>query len=386
MSFQKRIFGEYLPGKPEIKRVELPESHEIGGGNTEEKEKKLYSGFNETLEKIQKESSLEARISRLKALPDCNGILGKLDQYFTHEHWEMVAVLEEYDQKTFDHSLRVSQFVYEISTSGGETEKYLKEQIRAEHGSLRELYTAALFHDIGKTAIPCNILHDDHSRREWAKRANTWATKNNTPHFFDQEKLNDPEEGGLNEADLDQYFIEIKKTNGTDSLDIVPIEEVFNEDALKKLEEKGLSGKTTFRKILEQHENATRAILRKKKMFIAADIAAHHHDYEKRPLRTERYPTETSALRIGYELSILRSMDVYDALTSYDRSYKKPYHPLLALEIIIREAEAEFTDLELTKRIVLDLYQELVKKEKHLPASPQEETAQEKILRFIEKR
>ena len=387
MTFEDKIFGRIRKEKT-VPQITNEAGGTLGGGShsmerrpeQEEKEIQLCNGFNTLLEKLRKDpDDLRSRIERLQSLPDCDNILEKLSPYFTGEHWEMIAVLEVYDSHTFDHSLRVAAFVYGITMEKGETAAYMKEKIGSEQGSLDELFTAALFHDIGKTAIPSAILHDNHSRREWGKRANAWAMKNNEEAPFDEEKLE-----SLGEVELDHYFMQVHAINQSDPLNIVPLEEIFDEEILAELQQHGISPHDTFRKVLECHESATGAILRRKKMYIASDIASHHHDYEHRPIRSERYQTETSAVRLGFELSILRSMDVYDALTSDDRSYKESYHPLLALEILIKEARADFTEPELTKYVVRDLYKKLEALQKNTPRDEKESHAQSVILEFIQ--
>ena len=295
------------------------------------------------------------------------------------ESFKILKEIYRVDQKTFDHSVRVASYVHAMADERSETGTYLRSQADFEHGSLKELFTAALFHDIGKTIIPKTILHDDHSRREWAKRANEWATDQGTDPHFDPEKI-----VTLDDTELDHYFMEAHHERGADPLDIVPIGEIFDPETIQRLAESGISTGSTFREVLKYHERATKAILRRAGMYVASDIASHHHDYDGSPIRLERYPTEVSALRLSFELSILRSMDVYDALTSSDREYlKKSYHPLIALEILIKDAEAEFTEPELTRRVVRDLYQHVETTGKHTPKTEAESRALEKVLAFI---
>lgn len=388
MTFKEKLFSAPDGKKPLHITRDASDASARSGANyerhtePERTEQELCAGFDAVLDTLKEDpDDLHTRIERLKTLPDCDGILKKFVPYFTEEHWEITATLEAYDKRTFDHSLRVAAFVYDMTSGGGETASYIRTQIGMEQSSLEELFTAALFHDIGKTAIPCEILHDNHSKREWAKRANIWAGKNNQEHHFDPKTLKDS-----NEVDLDHYFTEIHALNNSDPLNIVPIKEIFDASALQKLQEHGISPNDTFRKVLECHEKVTKAILRRAKMYTASDIASRHHDYDGMPIRTTRYQTEISAVRLGFELSILRSMDIYDALTSSDRSYKNPYHPLLALEILIREAvEAEFTEPMLTKYVVRDLYNKLKSSGNNIPQNSDESRALEKILAFIKK-
>lgn len=386
MSYEDQIFGRNSEKISRAKTHITDERESIGGGmsgnersRSEQTESELSAGFEALLTKLKHQpEDLHERIQRLKSLPDADHILEKLGSLLTEEHWEMLATLEAYDQQTFDHSLRVSAFVYDMASGDGQTAAYLRAQTEREQGSLQDLMFAALFHDIGKTAIPREILHDNHSRREWGRRANEWAAERNEPEYFDPTKL-----ASLDEVELDDYFFRIHALEKTDPLNIVPIEKFFDPVVLKELEQHGISAQDTFRKVLEYHQRATKAILRRRKMYIASDIASHHHDYEDRPIRSERYSSEISALRLGFELSILRSMDVYDALTSSDRTYKNPYHPLLALEILIREAEIEFTEPTLTKYVVCDLYNKLNASQKN-PTNENETRALQKILSFIE--
>ncbi|OIP60246.1 MAG: hypothetical protein COZ29_01080 [Candidatus Moranbacteria bacterium CG_4_10_14_3_um_filter_45_9] len=381
MTFSENIFGtaNKRAESSQITPHKLSDQNLADRSKQEQAEEQLCVGFDTVLEKLkQNPETLRNQIEKLKNLPDCNGILGKLTPYFTEEHWEIAATLEAYDKRTFDHSLRVATFVYDMTNNGGETEIYLRQCIHMEESSLGELFTAALFHDIGKTTIPCDILHDFHSRREWAKRANMWAEKNNHTPYFDSEKLEE-----FSEVELDHYFMRMYKDIGSDPLDIVPIEGIFDPESIGKLKHCGITPQSTFRKVLEYHERATKAILRRKKMYIASDIASRHHNYDGKPIRSERYPTEISSLRLGFELSLLRSMDIYDALTSIDRSYKKSYHPLLALEILIKETETEFIEPQLTKYVIRDLYKKIEASHHAIPNNDAESQAQKKILAFI---
>lgn len=390
MPFFEKIFDAHP--KPKTLSLEKEGEHLVGGGGSTsserapdaaEHEKQYCTGFETLLTKLKQDpEDLERRITALKQSAESGGILQKLDTFFTREHWEMTAVLQAYDERTFIHSLNVARFVYDMANGGGKTEAYLRKRVGMEESSLQELYTAALFHDIGKTAIPCHILHDHQTRREWATRANLWAEKNQRELFFDPITLETADE-----ADLDHYFMQIHhETASSDPLDIVPLNEVFPPETITELQTHGIPGTTTFREVLRRHEAATKAILRSKKMYIASDIASHHHDYDGRPIRSERYPTEVSALRLGFSLSILRTMDVYEALTSENRSYKTAYPPLVALEILVKESEAGFIEPELTHYVIRDLYEQekgRSLKDPAFPRSPREAQALAKVLAFI---
>lgn len=391
MPFFEKIFAGLPGSKKNLSLIKEGEeaTGEMGGPlnerapDAEQHERQFCAGFETTLAALKADpEDLARRIEALRHSTACEGILQKLDAYFTPEHWEITAVLQAYDERTFMHSLNVARFVYDMTSGGGETEAYLRQRVSMEESSLQDLYTAALFHDIGKTAIPCDILHDHQTRRDWAHRANAWAEQHKQPLFFDQTTLETAEE-----TDLDHYFMRVHATKGYDPLNLVPIQEVFDESTVKELETHGIPGTATFREVLNRHEIATKAILRSRKMYIASDIASHHHDYEHRPIRAERYPTEVSAVRLGFELSILRSMDVYEALTSENRSYKGAYHPLIALEILVREAEIDFTEPELTRYVVRDLYEKeqarSIDRFADLPEGSREFKALQKVLEFI---
>lgn len=392
MPFFEKIFSGLPGSKKTLSLIKEGEetTGEMGGEpinerapDAEQHERQFCAGFEATLANLKKNpEDLARRIESLRHSTACDGILQKLDTFFTPDHWEITAVLQAYDERTFIHSLNVARFVYDMTSGGGETEAYLRQRVSMEESSLQDLYTAALFHDIGKTAIPCDILHDHQTRRDWAHRANTWAEQHQQPLFFDQATLETAEE-----TDLDHYFMRVHATKGYDPLNLVPIKDAFDEQIIQELEAHGIPGNATFREVLNRHEIATKAILRSRKMYIASDIASHHHDYEHRPIRSERYPTEVSAVRLGFELSILRSMDVYEALTSENRSYKGAYHPLIALEILVREAEIDFTEPELTRYVVRDLYEKeqarSIDRFADLPEGSREFKALQKVLEFI---
>ena len=240
MPFFEKIFA----GLPKSKALSVTKEGEeptedIGGGpinserapDAEQHERQFCAGFEHTLATLKADpEDLARRIEALRHSTACEGILQKLDTYFTPEHWEITAVLQAYDERTFVHSLNVARFVYDMTSGGGETEAYLRKRVGMEASSLQDLFTAALFHDIGKTAIPCDILHDHQTRRDWANRANAWAEQHKQPLFFDQATLATAEE-----TDLDHYFMRVHATKGYDPLNLVPIKEVFDEQTIKEL-------------------------------------------------------------------------------------------------------------------------------------------------------
>ncbi|GEM_PF-4369929 len=333
----------------------------------------------------QSPHELKERIRHLKNIPDGEGILGKADAYFSAQHWEMAAVLDEYDHKTFIHSLRVASIVDHFIRYDSATGHYLDERALLTDDTVREMLSASIFHDIGKTAIPHQILYDGRSRQAWALLSNAWKDQNGLERPFDQNQLEQKDA-----AALERYLSEASR-QGQDPLDIVPAYRAFDHATTIELEKSGIDPHMTFRKILEYHEQATRAILQSKKMSVAAAIASHHHDYNHEPLKWKPLPSteihqheQNRANLIADGLSILRSADIYDALTTPDRDYyKPPFHPLIAMSILIQDIETSEQTGTIHQRIITDLYQKLKERNETQPHSDAEIQALEKILLFI---
>lgn len=261
--------------------------------------------------------------------------------------WEELALLCALDDITFIHSMAVTRLLYNMQTQEGATRTYLLQQFSSHEASLSDgaLYIAGLLHDVGKRIIR-EVIHDQRKKREWALLVNQVTGGN----IFDPWCLLPVEAGGLSDTALETYFHEI----GIDPIDIIPIEHAFPKDILETLERRGIPSSSTFRQVIELHEVGTYYLLQHHpEMGSIAEIAAWHHNCQERPIETEVYPAALSALRIAVNQCI-HVADIFEALVSGYRSYKGRFHPLMALQIIVRDTEKHSIDPNLTRAFVKD--------------------------------
>jgi hypothetical protein len=259
----------------------------------------------------------------------------------------MLAALLEFDEATFEHSLRVFSTIREKLTGNTPVGIYLRDRMYDEGVATEDLLLAALFHDIGKTALPSEVLHNSLSRREWARLANHHAITEGTEPPYSAEFLET-----MDDEQLDDYF----RIHGN-PIDKVPALDAFSRHELDVLSEHGIDISQSFLKILALHERATRVILAGAGMETVATLAGNHHGYSFQP----ETPTTSSvsALRTGYLETVLRSADILDALIAADREYRKSCSRLQALVCLIGFAERGHLERELTRLWIADEMEKL---------------------------
>ncbi len=261
--------------------------------------------------------------------------------------WKELAITGASDDRTFIHSLGVTRILYEMQTDEqGAMHTYLTRTLGHQaFVSNGTLYIAGLLHDIGKRIIR-EIIHDQRTKREWATLANQVTGQ----EIFHPLAIQSVHDGGLGDAELDDYFHEI----GQDPIDIVPLKYAFPQEVTEKLHQRGISPELTFRQAIELHEVGTYYLLRHYPgMEQLAEIAAWHHNFKNVPVEQEAYPAASTALRIAVN-QCLHLADMFEALVSGFRSYKGRFHPLVALPIVAREAEKHSIDTGFIRAFVQD--------------------------------
>ncbi len=87
--------------------------------------------------------------------------------------WKVLTILNLYDRATLEHSLRTFAITKDIATKSlrgpHEENIVLSDYLHEANLSLRELLLASLGHDIGKTKLPVEILHNSLTNEEMNK-------------------------------------------------------------------------------------------------------------------------------------------------------------------------------------------------------------------------
>lgn len=278
----------------------------------------------------------------------------------------MATAIDERAPYNAEHSRNVAKYIRQFMTYYNEQYKdgYVNEYFNENR--FEQLYLAALLHDIGKLAIPMEIMNKS------TRLASLLDPLLSRFEMFRCYYKIDYLEGSLSnemyiekikELDSIQEFILV--TNSAPYLDDAILEKVsqlklyyyMNAEGIKmpyvtdaELEclmiRKGtLTPKE--RKIMENHVVITSKMLSRfnfKSHY--ANIprwANHHHEF----LDGTGYPNHLTAKDMPLEIRMLCICDIYDALTATDRPYKKPLSTATALDILRQMAEEGKLDLSL---------------------------------------
>jgi len=208
---------------------------------------------------------------------------------------------------------------------------------------------AVRLHDIGKVAIPAEIL--DKPTRLYGIIDLLYAR---FKELTMQAKI-DRLEGRISFDDEDRIVTEIKSAlsiiNQANAADVVDDKLCAR---LRKIYEKGLLSDREFssltiahgtlsaeeREVIKSHAVYTKKILENvyypKEYENVAGWASKHHEY----LNGKGYPDGLTAAEIPNEVRLLTIIDIYDALTASDRPYNIKHSPDEAFAILRKKADA----------------------------------------------
>ncbi len=266
------------------------------------------------------------------------------------------------------HTRKVAEYVGILADyitkkhEAGECEEFFDEERK------EKLILAALLHDIGKLIIPLKIMNRatrlDKEMERIESRFELLAA------YFEADMLR----GRMTEAqywekttELKEELEFIRKIDGIGFLDDESFKHVQKLATQKYSKVDGtvipyLSERERLclsirkgtlteedRKQMESHAAMTGKILDKvrfhKNYRMVPKWAAEHHEY----LDGSGYPNHLKGEEIDLETRILTIADIYDALTSTDRPYKKPMPKEKAFEIMRSMAEEGKLELRLVK-------------------------------------
>lgn len=245
--------------------------------------------------------------------------------FLSDAEWEALTVLELYDELTFRHALRVFGTIREKVSSRRELGIFLRAHLFREDISKEDLYRAALLHDIGKIAIPKEILHDVTTDEEWIMLAKAFLHQKNFESISD--------------ALAENPHLRAK--------DLVPFSCTISSDIATELRKEGIDPELPLGLIMGRHAVLSGEILRAYGFRVSAEIAESHHH---RPETEDLEPISLSSFRASW---ILRAADIFDAI-KHPRSYKSGNTLEKTLAILGREAEQGFIDHKLVTLWIAD--------------------------------
>jgi len=304
--------------------------------------------------------------------------------------WELMAIENLYDSKTFKHSERTFEIANEILTKtliGPHGEKLLLKTFLEERDiTPYEVKVAALAHDIGKLKIPKEILHntltDEQMNHIFLGMLHRGVVKKETLEKIGLDRKE-------SETMSDDEILNHLHAKGLRAVSFVPLSEAFpektTEELSKILSQHGLSSEQTIRQVAVIHEAIGQKIFEDMGKPIIADLVGHHHNYKKRKEHEMSYKIKIPALHVnGLEdeigvYNIIKIADAMDSLQSA-RSYKKAMTKLSAFAELIRQVKVNWLEQRMLYLWMDNEYRELPE---NLKESEKENV--EKIEEFLRK-
>jgi len=262
--------------------------------------------------------------------------------------WITLTILGLYDTATLEHCLRTFSITKNIATKtllgpwGARI--VLKEYIEEGEVSLRDLFVAALGHDIGKIILPVEILHNSLTDEEMNRILIDMIWRGDNVEEIGIRIGFTAEE--LSHKSTEEIVSRLYE-RGMRPVNIVPLSEAFsdsrNPGLLATLKSRGFSEKETIKNATKIHESEGQKIFEELGEPIVADLVGHHHNYQKHSENELRHVMRISSLKSHGEeavfgtYNIIKIADTLDSLES-KRPYKKGMSKLAALAELAHQA------------------------------------------------
>ncbi len=332
------------------------------------------------IEEIVKQGDYRKIYDDLKNIDALNNLVEELRQKYAERFkamdfepeqkiWELMAIENLYDSKTFQHSERTFEIANEIITKtliGPHEEKILLKTLLEESGiTPHQVKVAAIGHDIGKIKIPKEILHntltDNEMNHIFIDMIHRGVVKKET---LEKTGLNTKESEKMSEDDIIKHL----QDKGLRAVSFVPLSEAFPEktqiNLSKMLSQHGLSSDHTIRQVAVIHEFVGQKIFEDMGEPIIADLVGHHHNYKKRKEHEMNHKISIPALHVnGLDdefgvYNIIKIADAMDSLQSV-RSYKKSMTKISAFAELIRQVSVNWLEKRMLYLWMDNEYREL---------------------------
>lgn len=301
-----------------------------------------------------------------------------------------VKAIEARDPTTSGHSDRVAMMTVELALATHKVQEGPFKNVQFSEEQIKELRYASLLHDFGKIGVREQILLKKKKLQDrdlesvllrfdtigYNEETRIWRElcehlivlqKGKVQGVFDVDLAH---KKALKEIDMLKYRIRKMRSNVitanepqimSDDFDIDVLiqrlirannffnNSVLSQDELKTLSIPRGSLNPEERKEIESHVSHTYQFL---KQIAWTDNLSHvttiaHCHHEK--MDGTGYPRGIQGDEIPIQSRMMTIADIYDALTAFDRPYKKSLSPARALEILIKDARANRVDGYLLK-------------------------------------
>lgn len=276
----------------------------------------------------------------------------------------LVMALDQRDPITAGHSMRLAQYSLALCKAVNEKDDGVYQDTFFDEKQLKEVYYAALLHDIGKIGVREDILLKRNRLSDDAIEAIKYRMYF---HYLNKkdvsEKLSDFESYYVN--NISDSISEIESIN---KVGYLPDEKLEFLNKIKSLNFTDLEG--TIKPLLSDEEYDNLAVRRgnlteEQRLLIQEHpafsfkvlneiswsseldqvpmIASSHHE----KLSGKGYPLGLTADDISVQARILAIADIYDALTAKDRPYKPALSIERSISILQEECDRNSLDLDL---------------------------------------
>jgi len=255
----------------------------------------------------------------------------------------LVTALDRRDEITTGHSQRLTQYAMKLIKTVDEIEEGPYSAVSVDDWEENLLYYSGLLHDIGKIAVPEDVLNkknrltDDRIEAIQNRFAYIEASAQGENTTEIMETIREINESGYLSPEQEEFLEEIRQRGyqdlqGHDNQWLT--DEEYHHLSIEK-------GNLTLqeRQQIQYHARATHEILEgiewTEDLERVPGLASMHHE----KLDGSGYPRGLEADEIPLLARVLCVVDIYEALTARDRPYKPAMDPEKAREILEEEAQ-----------------------------------------------
>lgn len=291
------------------------------------------------LNELKNENLLGSEIIRVKSL--FSEKLKNFSNDFGEDCWEMLTVLELFDEETAIHCVNT----YLIAKSKAEKKLWngiiLADEFKKEDVTITQFYRACLLHDIGKIEVPHSVLvnrvTDENCSDILFANKEEILIPSLKKKFGEDYTLSDDIKNG--ESLLSYLHNELHLRPQTLTPVKLLLDKPIKEKIISQLAHCGCSIDDSLLKIMRTHDEYSKKILQGAGFEIEGELAGSHHVNKDDSVK---YKITAGVMQVTIDLAdILHLADVQNAILS-KRYYKEEKTPLDALKILSLHSKQGF--------------------------------------------
>lgn len=311
-----------------------------------------YQALRARLEKSGQLEAAEEYVERLYAqnLSDA--------PFLTKQDWDMLTAIWIYDPETMDHSIETYHIARERIDRPLELKEHsvvinLSQEFSREGVQRDQFLRACLLHDVGKIAVPVEILTNHTSDTEcahilFAHYDSLGTAVREALAYTPEQPLPDSPEALLRAL----QGVSVRPQR------LVPVRYMLSSETEQAavaagLTRLGLTLDDSLLTIMRTHDRYSRSILSEESLPIEAELAGAHHRHEKEYSPTQHTIT-IGTLQVSVDLAdIIHLADVTQAMKSR-RHYKESQSELVVLATLVEHADHGLVDPFITYLWIAD--------------------------------